>query len=70
MAEANGRDIAASQLRQCQLRDEGRAGVRRGLTDLLLLEDERYLPNVYAPDDVSFADGAYSVPFGLGLGLQ
>ena len=35
----------------------------------LLLEDERYLPNVYAPDDVSFADGAYSVPSGLGLGL-
>ena len=35
----------------------------------LMLEDERYLPNVYAPDDVSFADGAYSVPSGLGLGL-
>ena len=35
----------------------------------LMLEDERYLPNVYAPDDVSFTDGAYSVPSGLGLGL-
>ncbi len=35
----------------------------------LMLEDERYLPNVYAPDEVSFVDGAYSVPSGLGLGL-
>jgi L-alanine-DL-glutamate epimerase-like enolase superfamily enzyme len=33
------------------------------------LEDERYLPNVYADDDVSFSDGAYSVPSGSGLGL-
>jgi L-alanine-DL-glutamate epimerase-like enolase superfamily enzyme len=35
----------------------------------LMLEDERYRPNVYAPDDVSFADGAYSVPSKPGLGL-
>jgi L-alanine-DL-glutamate epimerase-like enolase superfamily enzyme len=33
------------------------------------LEDERYLPNVYADDDASFSDGAYSVPSGSGLGL-
>jgi len=33
------------------------------------LEDERFLPNVYADDDVTFRDGAYSVPTGDGLGL-
>ncbi len=33
------------------------------------LEDERYLPNVYAADDVSFVDGAYTLPAGPGLGL-
>ncbi|MDP6453419.1 MAG: enolase C-terminal domain-like protein [SAR202 cluster bacterium] len=36
----------------------------------LTLEDERHYPNVYADDDVSFSDGAYSVPSGPGLGLK
>lgn len=35
----------------------------------LMLEDERFLPNVFADDDVSFSDGAYSVASGPGLGL-
>jgi len=35
----------------------------------LMLEDERYLPNVYAPDEVSFTNGSYSVPSKPGLGL-
>jgi len=35
----------------------------------MMLEDERYLPNVYAADDVSFTDGSYSVPSRPGLGL-
>ena len=35
-----------------------------------MLEDERYLPNVYRPDDVQFSDGAYSLPSGTGLGLE
>lgn len=33
------------------------------------LEDERHHTNVYAEDDVSFADSQYSVPSGPGLGL-
>ncbi|MDP6423044.1 MAG: enolase C-terminal domain-like protein [SAR202 cluster bacterium] len=33
------------------------------------LEDERFLPNVYADDDVAFHNGSYSVPSGAGLGL-
>ena len=33
------------------------------------LEDERHHPNVYAADDVSFSDSAYSVPTRPGLGL-
>ena len=33
------------------------------------LEDERYLPNVYANDDVTFEEGSYSIPAGPGLGL-
>jgi len=35
-----------------------------------MLEDERYLPNVYRPDDVQFSDGTYSLPSGTGLGLE
>ncbi|MDP6453418.1 MAG: enolase C-terminal domain-like protein [SAR202 cluster bacterium] len=35
----------------------------------LMLEDERFLPTVYADDDVSFSDGHYSIPSGHGLGL-
>tara|TARA_B100001013_G_scaffold340146_1_gene263004 strand:- start:320 stop:1474 length:1155 start_codon:yes stop_codon:yes gene_type:complete len=35
-----------------------------------MLEDERYLPNVYRPDDVQFTGGAYSLPSGTGLGLE
>ena len=35
-----------------------------------MLEDERYLPNVYRPDDVKFTNGAYSLPSGAGLGLE
>ncbi|MEC9437811.1 MAG: enolase C-terminal domain-like protein, partial [Chloroflexota bacterium] len=35
-----------------------------------MLEDERYLPNVYRPDDVKFTNGAYSLPSGTGLGLE
>ncbi|MQG02797.1 MAG: hypothetical protein FI713_03650 [SAR202 cluster bacterium] len=38
-------------------------------TTFMMLEDERYLPNVYAPDEVSFTDGSYSVPSRPGLGL-
>ena len=34
-----------------------------------MLEDERYLPNVYKHDDVQFTDGSYSLPTGTGLGL-
>lgn len=35
----------------------------------MMLEDERYLPNVYAEDDVAFIEGAYSLSSGPGLGL-
>jgi L-alanine-DL-glutamate epimerase-like enolase superfamily enzyme len=38
-------------------------------TTFMMLEDERYLPNVYAPDEVSFTDGSYSIPSQPGLGL-
>ena len=39
-------------------------------TTFMMLEDERYLPNVYALDEVSFTDGRYSVPSRPGLGLS